>query len=164
MFVQPIDYALVVWLALAAASTAYVAYDQFAGNPEATVLKWGFVLITVYMGPFGLLMYVMADKEPGPRRAACTPPLLPVVGAAAATGDPLRGAVLMLAFGVVRGVPIVVAGSAIGAIIERKQSRVVVLWAERARGALVLGAALYFLYRGAVFADWLAPSAPSGSA
>jgi hypothetical protein len=30
--------------------TAYVAYDQFAGNPEPTVMKWGFILVTLYMG------------------------------------------------------------------------------------------------------------------
>jgi manganese oxidase len=29
-------------------------------------MKWGFVLVTLYMGPLGLLLYVMADKEPTP--------------------------------------------------------------------------------------------------
>src|SRR3546814_18081089 len=29
-------------------------------------MKWGFVLVTLYMGPIGLLLYVMADKEPRP--------------------------------------------------------------------------------------------------
>ena len=66
MIVQPIDVALIVWFLLAALSTAYVGYDQFAHNPEARVMKWGFVLITLYMGPLGLLLYVMADKEPAP--------------------------------------------------------------------------------------------------
>src|SRR5438876_640003 len=27
-------------------------------------MKWGFVLITLYMGPIGLLLYVMADMAP----------------------------------------------------------------------------------------------------
>jgi manganese oxidase len=66
MISQPIDFVLIVWFALALLSTAYVAYDQFTRNPEANVMKWGFVLITLYMGPFGLLLYVMADKEPAP--------------------------------------------------------------------------------------------------
>src|SRR5438046_10519824 len=66
MISQPIDFVLIVWFALALLSTAYVAYDQFARNPEAAVMKWGFVLITLYMGPLGLLLYVMADKEPAP--------------------------------------------------------------------------------------------------
>jgi uncharacterized cupredoxin-like copper-binding protein len=64
MIALPYDYFLIAWFVLAAASTAYVAYDQFAGNPEPTVMKWGFILVTIYMGPFGLLLYVLADKEP----------------------------------------------------------------------------------------------------
>ena len=66
MIVQPIDWFLVVWFVIAAACAAYVAYDQFRGNPEPAVMKWGFVLVTLYMGPLGLLLYVMADKEPRP--------------------------------------------------------------------------------------------------
>ena len=62
----PYDYFLIVWFVLATASTAYVAFDQFNGNPEPTVMKWGFILVTLYMGPFGLLLYVLADKEPRP--------------------------------------------------------------------------------------------------
>jgi hypothetical protein len=63
---MPYDYFLVAWFILAIASTAYVAFDQFNGNPEPTVMKWGFILVTLYMGPFGLLLYVLADKEPRP--------------------------------------------------------------------------------------------------
>ncbi|RTL41064.1 MAG: DUF4396 domain-containing protein [Burkholderiales bacterium] len=66
MLIQPIDYFLVVWFLLAGASTLYVGIDQFRNNPEPTVMRWGFILVTLYMGPFGLLMYVMADKEPRP--------------------------------------------------------------------------------------------------
>jgi len=66
MLIQPIDYFLVVWFLLAACSSAYVAYDQFKNNPEPTVMKWGFILVTLYMGPIGLLLYVLADKEPRP--------------------------------------------------------------------------------------------------
>ncbi|MDR5730524.1 MAG: DUF4396 domain-containing protein [Terriglobia bacterium] len=66
MLIQPIDYFLLIWFILAAGSTAYVALDQFRNNPEPTVMRWGFILITLYMGPFGLLLYVLADKEPKP--------------------------------------------------------------------------------------------------
>ena len=66
MLIQPIDYFLVAWFILAGLSTAYVAWDQFRNNPEPPVMKWGFVLITLYMGPLGLLLYVLADKEPRP--------------------------------------------------------------------------------------------------
>jgi FtsP/CotA-like multicopper oxidase with cupredoxin domain len=66
MIALPYDYFLIAWFVLAAACTAYVAFDQFNGNPEPTVMKWGFILVTLYMGPFGLLLYVLADKEPRP--------------------------------------------------------------------------------------------------
>ncbi len=29
-------------------------------------MRAGFVLVTLYMGPLGLLLYVLADKEPRP--------------------------------------------------------------------------------------------------
>ncbi|TPJ74777.1 DUF4396 domain-containing protein [Mesorhizobium sp. B2-6-2] len=64
MLIQPIDYFLVAWFVLAAASTLYVGFDQYRNNPEPVVMKWGFILVTLYMGPLGLLLYVLADKEP----------------------------------------------------------------------------------------------------
>jgi FtsP/CotA-like multicopper oxidase with cupredoxin domain len=66
MIIQPIDFVVYAWLIIAIASAMYVAYDQFRYNPEAPVMKWGFVLVTLYTGPVGLLLYVMADKEPAP--------------------------------------------------------------------------------------------------
>src|SRR6266851_7556457 len=66
MLIQPIDYFLIAWFVLAGLSTAYVAIDQFRNNPEPSVMRWGFILITLYMGPLGLLLYVLADKEPRP--------------------------------------------------------------------------------------------------
>src|ERR1700694_535951 len=66
MLIQPIDYFLVIWFFFAGASRVYVAWDQFRNNPEPVVMKWGFILVTLYMGPIGLLIYVLADKEPRP--------------------------------------------------------------------------------------------------
>jgi len=66
MILQPIDFVVYAWLIIAVLSAAYVGYDQLRNNPEAPVMKWGFVLVTLYMGPVGLLLYVMADKEPAP--------------------------------------------------------------------------------------------------
>ena len=48
------------WFALAALSTIYVAWDNFvSGNPEEPVMKWGWVLVTLYMGPIALALYVL---------------------------------------------------------------------------------------------------------
>lgn len=88
---------------------------------------------------------------------ACTPLLLPVVAAAASTADPVMGAVLMFTFGLARGIPIVVAGTAAGAFAHLRQTRRFILWVERAGGVLMLLAALYFFYQAAVYAGWLSP-------
>ncbi len=65
--VSLIDVVAVVWFVLAALSTAYVVWDSFVNkNPEATVMKWGWILITLYMGPIALALYVLTDKEPAP--------------------------------------------------------------------------------------------------
>ncbi|MGZ5092744.1 MAG: DUF4396 domain-containing protein [Burkholderiales bacterium] len=66
MFIQPIDYFLAAWFILAGVSALYVAIDQYRNNPEPVVMKWGFIMVTLYMGPLGLLLYVLADKEPRP--------------------------------------------------------------------------------------------------
>src|SRR5258705_12195183 len=66
MFIQPIDYFLAAWFVLAILSTIYVGVDQYRNNPEPVVMKWGFILVTLYTGPIGLLLYVLADKEPRP--------------------------------------------------------------------------------------------------
>ena len=65
--VNAIDALLYVWFVLVGLSTAYEAWDQFVGkNPEETVMKWAWVLITLYMGPVALALYVLSDKEPEP--------------------------------------------------------------------------------------------------
>src|SRR6266576_3455620 len=66
MLIQPIDYFLVAWFAVAIISTMWVGWDQCRNNPEPAVMKWGFIVVTLYMGPLGLLLYVLADKEPRP--------------------------------------------------------------------------------------------------
>ncbi|TIX93132.1 multicopper oxidase domain-containing protein [Rhizobium sp. P44RR-XXIV] len=66
MFIQPVDYVLLAWFILVAISVAYVSWDQFRSNPEPAVMKWGFILVTLYLGPVGVLLYVLADKEPRP--------------------------------------------------------------------------------------------------
>lgn len=61
-----IDAVLLVWFALTFASVAYVAYDAWRNNPELVVMKWGWVLVTLYMGPVGAGLYVLSCQEPRP--------------------------------------------------------------------------------------------------
>lgn len=60
------DGVLLAWFALVLVSAAYVAYDAFTRNPELTVMKWGWVLVTLYIGPVGAALYVLSCKEPAP--------------------------------------------------------------------------------------------------
>lgn len=65
------DAFLLVWFGLVAASVAYVAWDNFVrDNPEETVMKWGWILITSYMGPIAAGLYIFSDKEPHPGQHA----------------------------------------------------------------------------------------------
>jgi Domain of unknown function (DUF4396) len=54
------------WIILSVVSAGYVAYDAFTRNPELTVMKWGWVLVTLYIGPIGAALYVLSCKEPSP--------------------------------------------------------------------------------------------------
>jgi len=61
-----VDLVLLVWFALTALSVAYVAWDAYRNNPEMTVMKWGWVLVTLFLGPISLALYVLSCKEPAP--------------------------------------------------------------------------------------------------
>jgi cytochrome c-type biogenesis protein len=88
---------------------------------------------------------------------ACTPMVLPVLGAAATTGKPWLGAALLFTFGLARGLPLLVAGAATGAIKQMRRAMPLVPKIERWGGALVLIAAIYFLYQSAVYAGLTPP-------
>lgn len=61
-----IDVVLLVWFTLTAFSVIYVAYDSITNNPEMKVMKWGWILVTLYLGPIALFLYIMSCKEPAP--------------------------------------------------------------------------------------------------
>lgn len=54
-----------LWFLLTALSILFVAID-IRSTPESPVLKWAFVLITAYTGPFGAFLYVLGCREPLP--------------------------------------------------------------------------------------------------
>lgn len=88
---------------------------------------------------------------------ACTPIVLPVLGAAAATGEAWVGAALLFTFGVARGVPLLIAGAATGAVTQLNSVAIWVPRIERAGGVLLLLAAIYFLYQGAAASGAVPP-------
>ena len=50
---------------LTALSALFVAID-IRNTPENPVMKWAFVLFTLYSGPFGTFLYVLGCREPLP--------------------------------------------------------------------------------------------------
>ena len=63
---DPVDLLLRIWFALTFLSTAYVAYDLLVRTPEMKVMKWGWVLVTLYTGPVALVVYGFSCREPAP--------------------------------------------------------------------------------------------------
>jgi hypothetical protein len=58
------EWLLWTWFGLTLFSVAYVAWDLFTRTPEMKVMKWGWVLVTLYTGPVGLLIYWFSCREP----------------------------------------------------------------------------------------------------
>lgn len=56
---------MLLWFILTALSVLFVAID-IRKTPESKVLKWGFILLTLYTGPFGAFLYVLGCREPLP--------------------------------------------------------------------------------------------------
>ncbi len=68
---KALDIALWIWFALTALAVTYVAYDQFKGGPGHTenslamkTMRWGWVLVILYTGPFGFLVYWLLHRTP----------------------------------------------------------------------------------------------------
>jgi len=56
---------MLLWFILTGLSVVYVAID-IRSTPESTVMKWGFVLVTAFIGPLGAFLYVLGCREPLP--------------------------------------------------------------------------------------------------
>lgn len=56
---------ILLWFTLTALAVIFVAVD-IRSTPESPVLKWAFVLISAYTGPFGAFLYVLGCREPLP--------------------------------------------------------------------------------------------------
>ena len=61
-----IEGALTIWHLLAAASIVFMVYDLATNTPSMNVMKVAWVLITLYLGPIGLFMYLLSCRQPMP--------------------------------------------------------------------------------------------------
>ncbi|MFG2820109.1 DUF4396 domain-containing protein [Kitasatospora sp. NPDC048365] len=60
-----LDGVMLLWFLQVAIAVVFVAVD-IQRTPEATVMKWGFVVVTAFSGLFGALLYVLSCREPLP--------------------------------------------------------------------------------------------------
>jgi hypothetical protein len=60
-----LDGVMLLWFLLTAMSLLFVVID-IRTTPASPVLKWGFILLTAYMGPLGVFLYVLGCREPLP--------------------------------------------------------------------------------------------------
>ena len=55
--------AMLVWFALTALSVAFVTID-IRSTPAHPVIKWAFIILTLFTGPFAAFFYVLGCREP----------------------------------------------------------------------------------------------------
>jgi cytochrome c-type biogenesis protein len=134
---------LLVFLGLALLRVIRVNARLLYATPKAVSGFWAAFLLGI---PFGLTTC-----------PACTPLILPVLMGAATSGDIAMGAMLLFIFGLARGVPILVVGSAAGVLVRMHRIMFLVPRIERAGGILLLIAAAAFAYQGGVYARLLPP-------
>ncbi len=63
-----LDPVLAIWFGLTALSVIYVAWDAFTRNSELKVMRWGWLLVTLYGGPVMAAAYVLSCQEPPAER------------------------------------------------------------------------------------------------
>ncbi|MCX2934537.1 DUF4396 domain-containing protein [Mycobacterium sp. CVI_P3] len=61
-----LDGAMLLWWILTVPSFLFVVVDIWRTTPESNVLKWAFVIITLFTGPIGAFLYVLGCREPLP--------------------------------------------------------------------------------------------------
>lgn len=85
---------------------------------------------------------------------ACTPMVLPMLGAAAATGTWWFGALLMFVFGMARGLPLLLVGVSAGGFAKLRSATAWVPRLQAAAGWLLLLGGAYFIFE-AIRAAWI---------
>lgn len=61
-----VDGLLIVWFALTAASVLFITWDLLFRTPEMKVMKAGWILVALYLGPIAFVVYWISCREPSP--------------------------------------------------------------------------------------------------
>ena len=64
-----LESVMMIWFVLTAMAVLYVAID-IRHTPENPVMKWGFILITLFFGPVGALLYIFGCRKHTPEEHA----------------------------------------------------------------------------------------------
>src|SRR5262249_6512688 len=56
---------LLLWFVLTAGAIAFVVWDSLSNTPTSWVQRLAWILVTVYTGPIGLFIYLLACRSPG---------------------------------------------------------------------------------------------------
>ncbi|MFV2071871.1 MAG: cytochrome c biogenesis CcdA family protein [Thermoanaerobaculales bacterium] len=75
-----------------------------------------------------------------------TPVLAGLLAYVASTGNPVWGGLLLFAYGLGLGVPVLLLGTAAASLMTRLSTTRVRLWAERASGVMLIGVGLYLMW------------------
>ena len=79
--------------------------------------------------------------------APCSTPVLAgLLAYVASTGNPVWGGLLLFAYGLGLGVPVLLLGTAAASLMTRLSTTRLRLWAERASGAMLIGVGLYLIW------------------
>ena len=53
-----------IWFFLTALSLIFLIYDLIKNTPALPIMKWAWVLVTLYTGPLGLFFYLLSCRQP----------------------------------------------------------------------------------------------------
>jgi len=110
-----IDGVLTIWYILTAGSMFFLIWDLFTNTPTTQVMKLAWVLVVLYTGPIGLLIYLLSCRQPlsGTHDAFIEPHWKQAVGsllhcvAGDATGI-IISAVIVYHFGFPNGIDLII--------------------------------------------------------
>ncbi len=86
-----LDGVMLLWFIQVLVAVVFVAVD-IRHTPESPVMKWGFVIVTLYTGALGAFLYVLACRQPFPGTHAeyVRPRWRQVVGSTTGSSWPVR--------------------------------------------------------------------------
>jgi cytochrome c-type biogenesis protein len=154
----------------------FAVIGALAGSLAITNLVLGALLVVVGLALLRKVHIVLPVLRPTPRRVnsfgaafglgipfglsvcpACTPMVLPILGAAAATGTPWLGGIVLLVFGLARGIPLLIVGFMTDKVRAVPRFATWIPKIEWVSGVLLILSAVYFLYLSAMYAGFIAP-------